>query len=102
MTRVGMTLSSAWRVRQHFAEVVVTHELNRLRGQRIDNDRVAQGAELGLALDTVAGHITRFDVTGVATQFHDAFLDFSLQHSREALHADLFEMGLTAPLPVEL
>src|SRR5437879_1408740 len=101
-TTVGMAPCSLRRVQQNFVQLMVTDQSNRRRRQSLANDRVAQGAELGLALDSVAGHIGRFDVTRVAAQFRDAVLDFRFEHSREALHTDLFEVGFAAPLPIEL
>jgi len=37
----------------------------------------------------------------MAAQLRDAFFDFRLQHPRQTFRADLFEVGLPAPLAVK-
>ncbi len=81
---------------------MITDQLNRVCSEHIANDRVAQGPQLRLAFHAVAARIMRLRVTRVAAQLRDALLDFRFEHSPEALDTDLLEMGLAAPLPIEL
>src|SRR5215472_5251851 len=86
---------------QQIQKMVITDELKPLFCQRVANTGIAQRAQLRLALQTVARHVFRIDMAWMTTQFGHAVADLRLQHPREALHTDLFQVCLPAPLAVK-
>src|SRR5881296_3582899 len=91
-TTVSMAISSCGHLGPQPAQIPVADELDRLRRKHPADDRVAQSAQFGRALRRVAGRLAGGHVTRMTAQFRDALLDLRFQHSREALHADLFEV----------
>src|SRR2546425_5820450 len=91
-----------WPTRQELAEAAIINQLDGLLEQDAVHARVAQGPQFRFAFGEVAGGKIRIDVAGMAAQFGDAFPEFRLQHAGQALHADLLQMCLPAPLPVKL
>src|SRR5262245_17548545 len=65
------------------------------------NGRVAEGAQLGLALDGVDGRELGIHVARVTGELRHAVSDLVLEHAAERVDADLLEVGLTCPLAVE-
>src|SRR6266508_571182 len=88
--------SAWWQIASASAWVVPTDSYG------TPDDRIAQGPQFSLALGGVAGWEIPIDIAWMAAQLGDAFLDLRLQHSYQALHADLLQMGRTTPLPIEL
>src|SRR5205823_6612622 len=82
-------------------QIVITNELDRLPADRLTDCGITQGPQLRFALSRVAGGKLRIAVARVAAQFGKAFRDFGLQHPDQARHADLFQVSLPTPLPVE-
>src|SRR6266571_5198503 len=83
------------------AKVAETDKLDRLLCQDLPDQGSAQGLQFGFAFGGVVGWEIQIDVAWMAAQFADAFSAFRLQHPGKALHADLLQMGLPAPLAVE-
>src|SRR5215469_8465697 len=86
---------------QQDEKMVITDELKPVFCQRLANTRIAQRAQLRLALKTVACHAFRIDMAWMTTQLGQAVGDLRLQqHPRQALHTDLLQVCLPAPLAV--
>jgi hypothetical protein len=62
----------------------------------------AQGLQFSFTLDGVGGWEIRINVAWMATQFGNILLNVGLQDVQQAAHADLLQVGLSTPLPIEL
>src|SRR5262245_58305593 len=83
-------------------EIPITDELDRFLCERLADAGIAQGAQLGFALHGVAGGVIRIEVARVTAQLGDPSPDLRPQHPLETLDAELLEVCLSTPLPVEL
>ena len=80
----------------------MTDQLDSTLHQGLADRRVAQGAQLGLALDAVVRSELRIDVARVTAQLGAALPDLGLQHPHQAIHRNLLQVRLPVPLPVEI
>src|SRR5215510_5803706 len=103
MTMVAMTaLFLARPVHQDGAEISIIDKSNLPLGQDFADARVAQSPQFSFALGGVDRSKIRIDIAWMTAQFSETLLDLRLQHSREALHADLLQVCRPIPLAVEL
>src|SRR5215472_19307212 len=86
---------------QQMGKMVITDELKPVFCQLFANTRIAQRAQLRLALETVPRHVFRIDVAWMTTQLAHAVVDLRPQHPHEALRTDLFQVCLPAPSTVK-